>query len=211
MSTFDEKIGLLCQQITKGAWAFSDDLISNDLCTKLKNEIDVLYQNHSLVKAKIGGLDNKVTDHKVRGDYIYWLEEHDKTVDQIKVSEEISAIGAGIRQNLFMRFERLESHFALYPAGSQYAKHLDKTKSQNTRYMTFILFLNDQWESGHGGELRIYKESDSKIVEFNIEPKMGRLVLFLSNHIYHEVLLTHQPRYSLTGWFNQASAFELLI
>jgi len=34
-----------------------------------------------------------------------------------------------------------------------------------------------------------------------ITPEMGKLVVFMSEQIPHEVLPTHQPRASVAGWF----------
>lgn len=208
MHTFNQKIASLSDHITRYAWACSNELISIKLCRKLKIEIDSLYSNRFLIKAKIGTLHKKETNYTVRGDYIYWFENPLQSPEQEKITEEISAIGNAIKRNLYMNFNSLESHYALYPPGSHYAKHLDNSQGKNTRYLTFVLFLNDKWKPGHGGELSIYREDETHLIELHIEPKIGKLVLFLSNNIYHEVLLTNQPRYSLTGWFSQTSVMD---
>ena len=59
-----------------------------------------------------------------------------------------------------------------------------------------MIYLNEEWAEGDGGELVIYKNSG----EMKIQPLASRCVLFKSDQIEHEVLFTNKPRYSLTGW-----------
>ena len=60
-----------------------------------------------------------------------------------------------------------------------------------------VLYLNEAWQPGDGGELALY--IDDK--QYCIEPVAKRLLLFRSDKVPHEVLETHKDRYSLTGWF----------
>jgi SM-20-related protein len=62
--------------------------------------------------------------------------------------------------------------------------------------ITLILYLNDNWQPGDGGELKIYKENE----EILVEPIGGRCIIFKSAALEHEVLLTNKSRLSLTGW-----------
>jgi SM-20-related protein len=59
-----------------------------------------------------------------------------------------------------------------------------------------ISYLNNNWQPNDGGELMIYKESSIQ----KITPNEGKTILFKSNEMPHEVLLTNQPRMSVTGW-----------
>ena len=52
-------------------------------------------------------------------------------------------------------------------------------------------------KTGDGGELRIFRENNADLI---VEPLAGRAVIFKSNVIEHEVLVTNKSRYSLTGW-----------
>ena len=109
--------------------------------------------------------------------------------------------------------------------GSKYERHRDNKPlsrrnidddaawlsqpEQRQRYITCILYLTPvDWSIDDGGGLRCYlgcEDNDDigysakEIV--NIEPKFGRLVIFSSHHVLHEVLPTHRPgRYALTVW-----------
>jgi len=49
---------------------------------------------------------------------------------------------------------------------------------------------------GNGGELQIHHADHLQ----NISPTNGKSVFFKSSELAHEVLLTHVPRMSITGW-----------
>jgi len=60
-----------------------------------------------------------------------------------------------------------------------------------------IMYLNSEVD---GGDLRIYQGSSSR----DISPNAGKSVFFKSNELEHEVLITHLPRMSITGWLKIA-------
>ena len=51
-----------------------------------------------------------------------------------------------------------------------------------------------------GGELRIYLPGDQHM---DVEPLYNRLIIFKSDSVEHEVLLSHSHRTSLTGWIRR--------
>jgi SM-20-related protein len=89
-----------------------------------------------------------------------------------------------------------EFHYAHYPERTFYKRHVDQFKDRSNRLITFILYLNDGWSPGDGGELMIYKGDQ----EIKVEPIMNRCVLFKTEGLEHEVLLSNTSRFSLTGW-----------
>ena len=58
------------------------------------------------------------------------------------------------------------------------------------------VYLNDEWKENDGGELCVHNEGNRQ----NISPLNGKSVFFKSNELEHEVLVTHKPRMSITGW-----------
>lgn len=59
-----------------------------------------------------------------------------------------------------------------------------------------IMYLNECWQDGDGGELCVYNDG----VAETISPLNGRSVFFKSSELEHEVLLVNKPRMSITGW-----------
>lgn len=99
------------------------------------------------------------------------------------------------------------------PGGSVYPLHVDNTFGVNgslnddTRKLTCIIYLNpDSVQEQSGGELRLLL-NDNQIID--LDPCGGRIVLFWSDEIPHEVLPcapSHRKddgahdRYALTVW-----------
>ena len=88
------------------------------------------------------------------------------------------------------------------------------------RQYTAILYLNDGWQPADGGHLRLYKPSPSNeqavVVDEgaavhvttagteggweDLEPKGGRLIIFDSKRILHEVRESYAPRWAISAW-----------
>jgi SM-20-related protein len=71
----------------------------------------------------------------------------------------------------------------------------------NSRAYTAILYLND-WRPSHGGCLRLHGTAGDDV---DVEPVAGRLVVFSSQRVTHEVLpvldgADHAARFALTLW-----------
>jgi len=100
---------------------------------------------------------------------------------------------------------RSEAQLTCYPGGgARYTKHLDAFDAGAAgvgRRLTAILYLNPDWRPGRGGELRLdVPGGGGEAVE--VAPRFGRLVLFLSDRVPHEVLPTEAPRWALTLWMH---------
>ncbi|HAH37000.1 MAG TPA: 2OG-Fe(II) oxygenase, partial [Algoriphagus sp.] len=101
----------------------------------------------------------------------------------------------------FLGLKSFEGHFARYPIGSFYKRHLDQFQQVPYREVTVILYVNDQWTEADEGALRMYlpnPDGTERIEDYL--PMPGRLVVFLSAEIPHEVLPTKKERNSITGW-----------
>lgn len=161
----------------------------------LQDRIDELYQTGELDKAGIGKqLDNQV-NRDIRGDLTMWIEPNEAMPITELAFERLRSLTVALNRELWLGLKDLEAHFAYYPAGTFYKRHADRFRNNPHRVISVVLYLNLNWQPDHGGKLRVYKEGG----QIDIEPIGGRLVCFRSE-LEHEVLPTHQPRYSLTGW-----------
>jgi hypothetical protein len=106
------------------------------------------------------------------------------------------------------------------PGGSTYPLHIDNPQGvavNDTRKLTCILYLNPDYqaERGDGGELRlVVSDEEGQTQPVDLTPEGGRMVLFWSDEIPHEVLPTAPEfvgvvdesidnpldRYALTLW-----------
>mmetsp|Transcript_24883 Transcript_24883/g.52850 ORF Transcript_24883/g.52850 Transcript_24883/m.52850 type:complete len:157 (+) Transcript_24883:88-558(+) len=126
-----------------------------------------------------------------------------------------------------------ELAYLFYPEGGYYKRHIDVqrkdggwnrlgrspedggsfTETAVRREISVLLYLNTQWQSEWGGQLRIFpaRESDSREesdldsmpVEGSLDvlPEGGTLVLLDSARVPHEVMPTRNPRQCVVGWF----------
>lgn len=90
----------------------------------------------------------------------------------------------------------------MYPPGAFYKAHLDRHRETMDRVVTVILYLNEDWTPGDGGELKLWTTPGLREGQkVTLEPRLGTLVIFLVGDHWHEVLPARRERKSLTGWF----------
>ncbi len=172
-----------------------DDFITSGLYEQIFSFFQQRLDEDDLAKAGIGALGDHTIDKKIRGDYVYWLDEKRDT-ELNAFYEQLHEMVQQIKRLCFLGISDVECHLAYYPTGTFYKRHVDQFKERSNRIISFVLYLNTDWRVGDGGELVIYKENE----QIKIEPLKSRLILFKSAEVEHEVLVTNAERYSLTGW-----------
>ncbi|HSN17894.1 MAG TPA: 2OG-Fe(II) oxygenase [Gammaproteobacteria bacterium] len=168
----------------------------------LRAEAERLRADGAFRAAGIGHMADRRTD--VRGDEIFWLEKGAGTPEaQRLVHGEIAALQRAINEETYLGLDEFEGHYAAYPPGSAYARHLDRFREDNQRVVSLVLYLNEAWTEEAGGELCLYGSPDAQTPAARIQPQGGTLVCFLSEQVPHEVLIARRTRLSLTGWFRR--------
>jgi len=199
-------------KITDRGYCVMDNFLSPSVIDTLASEILVL-ENGALLHAANTGRAQTTVNTKFRGDSIYWLNEAEASPAQQTYFDEMERLRYGLNRHLYLGLNLLESHLALYPIGAGYQKHLDRFKANDNsqlpqRQISCILYLNKDWLEEDGGYLRLYLNADdatdgivATASSLDIAPIAGRLVMFLSDTFYHEVMPANRARMSLTGWF----------
>lgn len=180
-------------------WSQQSVFIPTDLTTELAKECRKRAQCGQLELAGIGRGVAKVVHTGIRGDKIQWLES-DQHVAVDRYLALMEHIRVAINQTLFLGLEDFEGHFALYPAGAFYKKHLDRFRDDDRRVVTCIAYLNEQWLPEQGGELRMYLDDGQT---HDVVPQAGTLIVFMSAQWPHEVLPATRDRLSITGWLRR--------
>ncbi len=147
-------------------------------------------------KAGIGNSASLKINESVRGDYISWLDTKKAHLSISVYVNRLNALQVYLNKTLFLSLKDIELHLTSYPVGSYYRRHVDQFKQQDHRKISVILYLNRDWRSEQGGQLRVYSQSN----EIDIFPVAGRLVCMRSDLIEHEVLPASRERLSVTGW-----------
>jgi SM-20-related protein len=192
---------MIISALAEKGYVVIDQFLSETTVATLAKVASTKFSNHEMNQARTG--KNAQAHTHIRGDSIHWLDENSP---EQAVQEYFSAmhhLKTSMNQQLFMGLAFLETHLAIYPVGAVYQKHLDQfsvtqANQLNTRKVSSILYLNEDWQPENGGELRLYL-NDAEWMD--ILPNAGRLVLFLSSDFWHEVLPANRERLSLTGWF----------
>lgn len=160
--------------------------------------------DEQLRPARIGQGDALRSLPEVRGDRIQWLDAERDGAAATAYLARMHALRDALNQRLFLGLMDFEAHFAHYPPGARYARHLDRFRSDDARTLSTVLYLGAHWQAGDGGELRIYPRASGEAAQ-DLAPLPGLLVLFLSAEIEHEVLPTRVDRYSIAGWMRRRS------
>lgn len=152
-------------------------------------------------QAGVGRKEAHQLNTNIRSDKISWITQNNQT--EINFLDIMELLRSGINKRLYLGLFDYESHFAIYPKGSFYQKHVDALKGKSNRILSTVVYLNDNWNKDNGGELLIYK--DSEIIQ-SVIPYLGTVVIFLSEGNPHEVLKATRERQSIAGWFRVNSS-----
>lgn len=188
----------MLDRLANDGWAFGDGLVPEAEWREWSAWLDA---NAALLRpARIGREAGLQTRREIRGDSIFWIEDDDLSPVASDVRRWLETLRRRLNRDLTLGLRRFEAHFALYPPGTGYDAHVDQPDPNGPRKITFVLYLNDAWSNGDGGELAMHVP-DSANAPRIIEPLGGRLVLFRSERFPHAVRAAHRSRKSLTGWF----------
>lgn len=167
----------------------------------LRNSLLNKYEEDAFKKAAIGNRTSEIIKKNVRGDFIMWLNEAAAGKAESLFFEKINDFVHYLNKTCFLGILHKEFHYAFYPQGTFYKRHLDTFQNDDRRKLSLVCYLNEQdWKPEYGGELVIYLNEDGKEVEKTIYPFPGRLVIFESQVLEHEVKPVETARLSITGW-----------
>jgi len=159
------------------------------------------FENDAFKKAAIGNRTNENVKRSVRGDFILWINEADAGAAERIFFNKLNSLIEYLNKTCFLGILQKEFHYALYPEGTFYKRHLDTFQNDDRRKLSLVCYLNNEdWKPENGGELVIYREENGIEVAKNIYPLSGRVVIFESQMLEHEVKPVKIPRLSITGW-----------
>ncbi|AUD05078.1 2OG-Fe(II) oxygenase [Spirosoma pollinicola] len=191
--------------ILNDGYGITDNFITPDEVTALAYQ---LHQRWEAGKFKAAGTGNQQVsvENAVRGDEILWLDEATTTPIEVAFLLRINEFVAYVNQTCYLGLCDVEFHYALYPTGTFYKRHLDQFRSDSRRKLSVICYLNTDWHEADGGQLAIYLPGIINDLErrITISPIGGRLVCFESGLLPHEVLPATHERLSVTGWLKTA-------
>lgn len=138
---------------------------------------------------------SQVPNATVRGDDSLWLSAADE--DFAELIAMFEALRCELNAEAWLGLRRFELQLACYPGGGTgYQRHFDAFAGRESRRVTAIVYLNPAWTIADGGQLRLHGDP-----AIDLAPLLGRLVVFRSATLEHEVLPTWAPRLAITAWY----------
>ena len=199
-----ERLDLLLETLAQNGYARLPDFLPQDITAALLAELHTLYQAGKAHAAGIGpGKDYRVLPG-VRNDRILWLDPANLPPAQAVYWQAMEDLRLRLNRRYYLGLTDFESHFALYPSGGHYERHLDVFRGKSRRRISCVFYLNFPWCSGDGGQLRLYLPGAEGETPLDILPQAGSLVVFDSQTMEHEVLPALRPRASLAAWLRTA-------
>ncbi|AUF94373.1 2OG-Fe(II) oxygenase [Pseudomonas shirazensis] len=193
------KLSAIVDDLASQGWSQQADFLPAELVSALAAECRRRAGDGQLNPAGVGRGGTLEVREAIRGDHIRWLEPGESSACD-RYLDTMDALRQAINQGLFIGLEDYECHFALYPPGAFYRRHLDRFRDDDRRAVSAVIYLNQDWQPGDGGELRMFLD-DQRV--HDVAPTAGTLVVFLSGDVPHEVLAAGRERLSLTGWFRR--------
>lgn len=148
--------------------------------------------------ARIGRGEERQQLDAVRGDVICWLDDGDDIDHAYLVWME--KLRSGLNEALYLGLFDFECHYAIYSAGTGYARHSDVLRGRRNRVLSTVFYLNEDWQHRDGGELALYAPEGDVIID-TVNPTFGKMIIFLSESFPHAVLTARKQRRSIAGWF----------
>ncbi len=197
----------LLNTLERTGWTVQPLFLDTEASRRLKDECSARYQDGAFRRAGVGRGESLQVREDIRRDEVMWIEPGETSTHQAAYLAKLEELRLALNQRFFIGLFDFEGHFAIYPEGAFYKAHLDRHAGTRERVVTVILYLNEDWQPGDGGELKIWTTPEGREGPFEIiEPRMGTVVCFMAEDFWHEVLPATKQRMSITGWFRQRAS-----
>jgi len=170
--------------------------LSDTLAGELRGHLVHLHDTGRLLQGGTGNDQGLLFDSLRRSDSIYWLDPSHHHPCENEFLALIDHFISYLNRTCYTGITGYEFHYTLYETGAFYTRHLDQFRNDRSRQYSMIIYLNNHWIEGDGGQLLIHQKDQP----LTIAPTGGKGVFFKSSELEHEVLMTHRPRMSITGW-----------
>ncbi|WP_242083416.1 2OG-Fe(II) oxygenase [Aestuariivivens sediminis] len=178
-------------------YSIVDHFFNDEEVVLLRDALLKTYEDDKFKKAAIGNRLNENVVKSIRGDLIFWMDETNAHTNEKLFFNKVNDFIGYLNKTCFLGILQKEFHYAIYPKGTFYRKHLDTFQNDDRRKLSLVCYLNeDGWQPEYGGELVLYLKEADKI----IYPTPGKVVIFESQVIEHEVKPVQVERLSITGW-----------
>ncbi len=191
------EFGAAADALATDGWCVLAGLMDPVQSQALANECRTMHDARLLLPARTGAARSASA---LRGDSTHWFVTGEMSAPQQIFTDRIDALRMVLNRELMLGLVECESHYAVYRPGAVYARHLDRLRNDDARVLSAVFYLNEGWQDGDGGALRLHLGDGSS---HDIFPRAGNLALFLSARFEHEVLPATRDRMSIACWLRQ--------
>lgn len=196
----------IVDDLAERGWSAVPGFLPRPAVSALAAEEQALWSGGGFREAGVGRGGGQGVHAEIRSDRICWLDPAALPPATAAYWDLVGALRQTLNRTLFLGLQRFEAHYALYPVGSFYKRHLDQHRGSPHRTVTCLLYLNEDWRPEDAGALRLYTPTAEGETATDVYPEAGTFVCFRSDLIPHEVLPTRRARMSLTGWLRRDAA-----
>lgn len=188
----------LIQGLIDNEYGCCNDFMLPETVNGLSANIQRLSDSDVMIPSGLGNKGDFKKDLSIRGDKINWIDGQSTNPFEMIYLNKIEKFILYLNKTCFTAIKSFESHYSSYEKSSFYKRHLDQFKNEKGRKYSIVLYLNANWGKEDGGLLSLYPKGGEQV---SISPLGGRMVLFRSDEMEHEVnpSFTRQ-RNSIAGW-----------
>ena len=188
----------LIQGLIDQEYGCCNDFVLPSTLTGLRANIKNLSESGDMNPSGFGNQIDSQKDKKIRGDRISWIGADSTNPFELIYLRKLEKFILHLNRTCFTSITSFESHYSNYEKKSFYKRHIDQFKNEKGRKYSIVLYLNQDWKEEDGGLLSLHPKGGEQI---DISPLGGRIVLFRSDEMEHEVHASFtRDRRSIAGW-----------
>src|SRR5210317_859462 len=143
--------------IGKNQFSIVENFFTPDEVMQLRQMLLKKHEVDAFKKAAIGNRVNETIVKSIRGDLILWMDESKANTTEQLFFTKINDLVAYLNRTCFLGILHKEFHYAMYPSGTFYKRHIDTFQNDDRRKLSFVCYLNEEdWLPENGGELVLY-------------------------------------------------------
>lgn len=184
------------EDLINNNYAQVDGFFTESTCIGLRDLLLEKEKDGVFKKANIGNKAKAKEVLVIRSDKISWIENESENEFEKSFNFQIDDFCTYLNRTCYTGIKDWEFHYALFEKGAFYKRHIDRFKNDNSRKYSIVTYLNQNRQVDDGGALVIYTSEGA----ITILPEWGRTVIFKSDLLEHEVMVSKKDRLSITGW-----------
>lgn len=162
---------------------------------ELEADLRRLLASGAMRGAQVGHGAARQRREDVRGDAIIWLDDPRCGAPAAAYLSMLETLRIQLNRRLLLGVDEVEAHYACFGPDARYLRHRDRFQGSQSRVLSLVSYLNQDWLPSHGGALRLHLDAGP----VDVLPRIGTGICFRSE-IEHEVLPATRMRLSVAAW-----------